>query len=79
VARAGVQKLSLLKRGWHEVPDLVASLALAGVGLVLAGVVIYRDQMDVRSGARGYQHRLEYTVIRDTNVKEPWKLNDIYN
>jgi len=74
--------LSLLKQGWHEVPDLVASLGIFAAGLVLAGVIVYRDQMDVRyRGARRYQHRLQYTVVRDTNVqeKDKWKLNDIYN
>jgi len=81
-ARVGAQKLSLLRRGWHEVPDLVCSLGIFAVGLALAGVVVYRDQMDVRyGGARRYQHRLQYTVIRDTNIeeKDKWKLNNIYN
>jgi hypothetical protein len=75
-AKAGVQKLSLIKRGWNEIPSLVCSLAITGVGLVLGGIVLYKDQ---KNGARGYQHRHVYTVIRDTNVKDPSRIGDIYN
>jgi hypothetical protein len=75
-ARNGVQKISLLRRGWHEAPDLVSALAMTAVGVVLLGVaaVNYKN-----NGERNFMYKNQYTVIRDTDVKDPKKLGDLYN
>jgi len=73
---AGAQTVSLLKQGWHEVPDLVISLGLVGAGTLLACVQVYRYHL---KGMDTYKYRQQYTVIRDTDVKDPSLLGTRYN
>lgn len=68
---------ALVKKGWHEAPELVASIGFAVAGFSLLGLHIFYRKTFI--GEKAYQHRLEYTVIRDTDVDDPKKRETIYN
>lgn len=53
--------VGLFKRGWNEIPEIVASGIL---GLVGIGITIYACRKDIQRGP--YRpNKLSYTVIRD--------------
>jgi len=73
---AGGKTVSLLKQGWHEVPDLVIVLGLTVAGTFLTCGQVYRYYL---KGMDEYKHRQQYTVIRDTDVKDASLLGTRYN
>jgi len=75
-ARAGAQKISLLKRGFHELPELMLGLGLGIVGIALGINAIYQMHKDPE---HNHMYRQQYSVIRDTKVKDKSKIGDIYN
>ncbi|KAL5007524.1 hypothetical protein ScPMuIL_016330 [Solemya velum] len=66
--QANAAKISLIKRGWHELPELMCTFGLMAVGTVAASVAGYKY---ITNGDLNHQYKFKYTVIRDTEVKNP--------
>jgi len=55
----------LLKRGWNEIPEVMASSCLAVLGFAMAGYAVYLDSKP----DKGRRYRLNYTVLRPDDPK----------
>lgn len=53
--------VSLLKRGWNEIPEVLGGtfMALIGIGLGCTGLAIYKSK-----DGDNRKHKFEYVVVR---------------
>ncbi|KYB27682.1 uncharacterized protein NdufA3 [Tribolium castaneum] len=62
MSASGRASIGLLKRGWHEIPDVMGSGVMALIGLGL-GAISFHLYYNVKDGDNR-RYKIEYTVIR---------------
>lgn len=60
-ASAARNSVGLIKRGWHELPDIVAGSVMALIGLGLTGIGLYNYYANDCDNRR---YKLGYVVMR---------------
>lgn len=73
-SRAATKGVSLLKRGWHEIPEIMCCLGMIGLGTCFVGIGYAVYDRDIH-----HRYRMEYTVVRDTDVKKNLLAKNVYN
>ncbi|XP_076459694.1 NADH dehydrogenase [ubiquinone] 1 alpha subcomplex subunit 3-like [Babylonia areolata] len=73
-SRGAMKGVSLIKRGWHEIPEIMCCLGMIGLSTALLGLGVARYDADTN-----HQYKFHYTVVRDTEVKPEWVKKNVYN
>ncbi|KAK7113178.1 hypothetical protein V1264_012516 [Littorina saxatilis] len=73
-SKGAVKGVSLLKRGWHEIPEIMCCLGMIGLSTVLLGAGIMRYDKD-----KSHRYKFHYTVVRPEGVKADYVVKKMYN
>ncbi|KAL8592680.1 hypothetical protein ACOMHN_037620 [Nucella lapillus] len=72
-SRGALKGVSLIKRGWHEIPEIMCCIGMISFSTVLLGVAVARYDPDLN-----HRYKYDYTVIRDTEAKDQWVTKKMY-
>ncbi|CAH1794633.1 unnamed protein product [Owenia fusiformis] len=75
--KMATKAMGLLKRGWTEIPEVMAPGVLF-LGALVASPFILKRIKD-KGADRVHMHKMEYTVIRDTDIKIDDSNKDVFN